>query len=155
VTIGDAGVLAQWEEGRTLEAIASEFGKTPTSIAHKLVRLGIVEDRGAANRENEKRGGESAANLEHDTVYTIYVVRNPFTRTPVYVGFTQNFHKRRKNHARRFSKTFCGDAPIIEELETVASYALARDAEKKHIANMSDKGISLLNVLDRELCRDA
>lgn len=152
LTAGDSTILSLWGGGGTLEAIACELGKTPTSIAHKLVRLGVFESRSAANAENELRGGESAARLEHDVLYTIYLVRNPETNAPVYVGQTQNFAKRRKNHVRRFSKLLGVETPIIEELETVRTYAEARDAEKRRIAEFWNQGFRLENKQDRELC---
>ena len=152
VTAGDNTILSLWDGGATLETIANELGKTPTSIAHKLVRLGVFETRSAANADNENRGGRSVANLEHDALYTIYLIRNPSTNAPVYVGQTQNFAKRRKNHVRRFSKLLGVDEPIIEELETVRTYAEAREAEKKRIAKFWNQGFRLLNVQDRELC---
>jgi predicted GIY-YIG superfamily endonuclease len=155
LTIRETELLVLWAEGGTLEAIAAAIGKTPTSVAHKLVRLGIFEDRATANTQNQKRGGGLAANSEHDASYTIYLVRNPDTNAPMYVGQTQNFRARRRNHIRNFSKVFDGKKPIIEELETVASYSQAREAERKRIAELSAKGFSLLNVLDRELCGDA
>lgn len=152
---GDTKLLALWAEGGTLETIAAELDKTPTSIAHKLVRLEVFEDRFAVNIENQRRGGGSMANLEHDAFYTIYVVRNPSTNAPIYVGQTQNFRKRLKNHMRRFSKLLDGQTPIIQELETVSNYVQAREVERKRIAEFSDRGFSLLNTLDRELCSDA
>lgn len=152
---GDTKLLALWAKSLTLETIAAEFSKTPTSIAGKLVRLGLFEDRDAVNVENLKRGGGSAANMEHDFLYTIYLVRNPDTNVPIYIGQTQNFQSRQKRHFRRFSKEFGGKAPIIEVIETVTSYSKAREAEKKQIAEFSDKGFVLLNELDREFCRKA
>lgn len=150
---GDTKILDLWSKGKTLEALATEFAKTPTSIAHKVVRLGLCKDRTSVNLENQKRGGGFIASKEHDDFYTVYVVRNPHNKNPIYVGQTQNFKKRIKNHLRRFSKHFNGEMPIIEELKTVADYAKARNIEKLQIAKLSSQGFLLLNVLDRDLCK--
>jgi len=91
----DTELIALWKGGLTLEVAAEMLKKTLTSIASKLVRLGVFEDRAAVNIENERRGGKSVADLKHDRVYTIYVLRNPNTLAPFYVGQSQNFHKRR------------------------------------------------------------
>jgi len=40
--------------------------------------------------------------------------------------------------------------PLIEEVETVETYALAREAERAIIAKLSNAGYILRNVLDRE-----
>ncbi len=102
------------------------------------------------NVENEKRGGNSMAALERDGIYTIYIVRDPSTKAPIYVGQSQNFRKRKKSHVRRFSTLLAGQIPLIEEVETVETYALAREAERAIIAKLSNAGYILHNVLDRE-----
>jgi len=99
---GDAALLSLWAEGVTLVVASEKLRKTPTSIASKLVRLGVFKDRASVNAENEKRGGGSMAALEHDGIYTIYIVRDPNTKAPIYVGQSQNFRKRKKSHVRRF-----------------------------------------------------
>jgi len=47
----------------TLDVASEKLRKTPTSIASKLVRLGVFKDRSSVNVENEKRGGNSIAAL--------------------------------------------------------------------------------------------
>lgn len=147
---GDEALLSLWAEGVTLDAASEKLRKTPTSIASKLVRLGVFEDRASVNVENKKRGGKSMAALEHDGIYTIYVVRDPSTKAPIYVGQSQNFRKRKKSHVRRFSTRLAGQIPLIEEVETVETYALAREAERAMIAKLSSAGYVLHNLLDRE-----
>jgi hypothetical protein len=89
--------------------------------------------------------------LEHDGIYTIYIVRDPSTKTPTYVGQSQNFRKRKKSHVRYFSKKwFAGQIALIEKVETVGTYALAREAERAMIAKLIKAGYGLRNVLDRE-----
>jgi hypothetical protein len=77
---GDEALLSLWAEGVTLVVASEKLRKTPTSIASKLVRLGVFKDRASVNAENEKRGGNSMAALEHDGIYTIYIVRDPSTK---------------------------------------------------------------------------
>ncbi len=147
---GDEALLSLWTEGVTLDVASEKLRKTPTSIASKLVRLGVFKDRASVNVENEKRGGNSMATLERDGIYTIYIVRDPSTKAPIYVGQSQNFRKRKKSHVRRFSTLLAGQIPLIEEVETVETYALAREAERAIIAKLSNAGYILHNVLDRE-----
>ncbi len=146
----DEVLLALWADGATLDVASQKLLKTPTSIASKLVRLGLFRDRASVNIENERRGGSSSATLEHDGSYTIYVVRNPETKAPIYVGQSQNFRKRKKNHIRRFSKLLVGQVPLVEEVEIVETYVLARAVERGVIAKFTKEGYVLHNVLDRD-----
>lgn len=147
---GDAALLALWAEGETLDAMSERLLKTPTSLAGKLVRLGLFEDRMSVNAENTRRGGRSSARLEYDGLYTIYVVRDPEANVPIYVGQTQNFRARRRNHMRHFSKLLHGRRPVVEVVETVETYAVAREVERRVIAQLSEAGYTLHNVLDRD-----
>lgn len=114
---GDEALLSVWAEGVTLDVASERLRTTPTSIASKLVRLGVFKDRVSVN---------------------------------AYVGQSQNFRKRKKSHVRRFSTLLAGQMPLIEEVETVETYALAREAELAIIAKLSNAGYILRNVLDRE-----
>lgn len=148
---GDQELLSLWAEGATLDVASERFQKTPTSIASKLVRLGVFEDRASVNVENKKRGGNSMAALEHDGIYTIYIIRDPGTKAPVYVGQSQNFRKRKKSHVRYFSKKwFAGQTALIETVEIAGTYALARQVERAMIAKLIAAGYGLRNVLDRD-----
>jgi hypothetical protein len=147
---GDRELISLWEAGLTLDVAAEKLKKTPTSVASKLVRLGLFVDRAAVNVENERRGGKSFADLEHDGAYTIYVARNPNTQAPFYVGQSQNFRKRKKANIRRFSKYLSGQTAVIDVVETVATYALARAGERALITEFTNEGYVLLNVLDRD-----
>ena len=147
---GDEALLSLWADGATLNLISQKLLKTPTSIASKLVRLGLFKDRASVNVENEKRDGTASVALEHDGVYTIYVVRNPETTAPIYVGQSQNFRKRKKSHIRRFSKLLVGQIPLVEVIETVETYASARAVERAVIAQLIKEGYVLHNALDRD-----
>ena len=146
----DDELLALWADGATLDVASQKLRKTPTSVASKLVRLGLFQDRASVNVESERRGGSSSATMEHDGIYTVYVVRDPETKAPIYVGQSQNFRKRKKNHIRRFSKLLVGQVPQVEEVETVETYALARAVERAVIARFTKEGYALHNVLDRD-----
>lgn len=150
----DRAVSSSWEAGNTLEAIAASQGKTPTSIAHKLVRLGFFECRAAVNEANIERGGGAAARIETDEHYTIYLVRSPITQAPIYVGQTQSFDARMRMHIKRFEPMF-GMPPIIEALTTMRTYRQARAEERRQIAAFEAKGHILFNVQDREECAPA
>jgi hypothetical protein len=123
---GDEALLSLWAEGVTLDVASEKLRKTPASIASKLIRLGVFKDRASVNVENEKRGGNSMAALERDGIYTIYIVRDPSTKAPIYVGQSQNFRERKKSHVRRFSTLLAGQIPLIEEVETIESRCLGR-----------------------------
>jgi predicted GIY-YIG superfamily endonuclease len=150
LTKGDKVLLSLWADGVTLDVAARKLRKTPTSIASKLVRLGVCKDRASVNVENGRRGGISMATLGHDGAYTVYLVRDPSTKAPIYVGQTQNFRKRKKSHIRHFSTLLAGQIPLIEEVRTVENYALAREMERAVIADLSNARYILQNVLDRE-----
>lgn len=152
MTAGDDRVRALWLDGRTLDEASEALGKTPTSIAHKLVRLGLCNSREDVNSENLRRGVKLSARLETDGDYTIYLIRSPITNVPIYVGQSQNFDKRRKAHIKRFEPMF-GKAPIIEEIGCVGTYRHARDEERRQIAAYEGMGFTLFNVQDREDCQ--
>jgi hypothetical protein len=88
--------------------------------------------------------------LEHDCGYTIYVVRDSKTKAPIYVGQSQNFGKRKKNHIRRFSKLLDGQVPLVEEVEILETYVMARAVERGFIAKFTKEGYVMHNVLDRD-----
>ncbi len=148
----DKTLLLLWQSGATVDDISVQLSKSPTSIASKLVRLDICKDRTEVNSENKSRGGNLIAKLEHDGFYTIYVVREPTKNVPIYIGQTQNFLARQKQHLRTFTHLKSGKMPLIEKIETVETYELARKLEKKIIADYTKAGYVLHNVLDRELC---
>lgn len=141
----DMKIKALWEAGETLDRISEEVDKTPTSVAHKMVRMGLAASREDVNDESRRRGGSSLANAETDGRYTIYLIRSPITNEPVYVGQTQNFSKRRKAHVRRF-EPILGAEPVIESVIEVADYNAARDEERLLIARLTAEGFTLLNV---------
>ncbi|WP_430231845.1 hypothetical protein [Paraburkholderia tropica] len=152
MTAGDNLLRDLWRAGGTLDEASKALGKTATSIAHKLVRLGLCSSREEANAENERRGGSLSAKLEADGDYTIYLVRSPITNVPIYVGQSQNFNKRQKAHIRRFEPMF-GKPPIIEEISRARTYLDARVEERRQIAAFESLGFTLFNVQDREDCQ--
>lgn len=152
MTAGDNHLRRLWQEGGTLDEASAALDKTPTSIAHKLVRLGLCNSREEVNAENQRRGGKLSARLETDGDYTIYLIRSPITNVPIYVGQSQNFDKRRKAHIKRFAPMF-GKEPIIEEIGRVRTYRHARDEERRQIAAFDKLGFTLFNIQDREGCQ--
>lgn len=152
MTAGDKILRKLWQEGATLDSASAAIEKTPTSVAHKLVRLGLCLSRQEANEESKRRGGKLLARLETDDDYTIYLVRSPITNAPIYVGQSQNFDKRRKAHIKRFS-LILGAVPIIEKIIGVGTYRHAREEERRQIAAYEAMGFTLLNIQDREGCQ--
>jgi serine/threonine protein kinase len=55
----------------------------------------------------------------------------------------------RKAHVRRFSEFLAGQRAVVEAVETVPTYALARARERALITKLTNEGYVLLNVLDR------
>lgn len=147
----DREIISLWKSGISLDKLSEAHGKTPTSIASKLVRLGFFTCRNDVQLENTKRGGFCKVAGEVDGFYSIYLIRSPLGGEPVYVGQSQNFSKRLKAHKRKLAKCFDGHEPIIEILNITESYASARALEKERIAEFVSAGYALLNVQDREL----
>ena len=71
-----------------------------------------------------------------------------FEQAPFYVGQTHNFRKRKQAIVRRFSKFLSGQRVVIDVVETVATYALARAGERALITKFNNEGYVLLNVRD-------
>jgi hypothetical protein len=71
----------------TLDVASEKLRKTPTSIASKLVRLGIFKDRAAVNAENRKRGGNSVAAFKRSVhALRVYNLRAPIDSIFIFLG---------------------------------------------------------------------
>lgn len=140
----DNYIKKYWNDGKTIDEISEIAKKSPTSIAAKLIRLGIFLNREEAIKKNNERGGACSIKLESDSMYTIYLIRNPKTKEPVYVGQTQKFIHRMKTHSKNFTLIF-NEEPIIEVLSEHEFYKDAIAEEKKKILFYMQQGAKLFN----------